>query len=301
MARAAADGNSYERNAEGNPQRGFRSHLLRFISCSFPCSRNCFEPASVLMAGFGRPSFRWFIPLLQILIDDADFEQNAAVFDTLAQGFKLRGSDCIWAVGNVQQHTFKFVQGVGHALITVMQRGLAIQAIFVEQAFGATLGGGDVDDLLAALRRWRVFQFHQHHFGAAQMFTDGDDQHTFAHFAGVNCGDAGFGALGDSSRKKRQGNHCCQRAYRQQTSGGEESGPPVHPGRFFRKARRDLLPHALAVVFTRIGNRHSVERGEDTLNARHFLTTFAAFLQMRGNLLAVVAFAVSICDQFFFL
>src|SRR5216684_1798843 len=94
---------------------------------------------------------RGLLPLLQFLADHPDFEQNSSRFDLLTNDFELLRGNFLRTMRDVQEHAFQFVERVGKPGITLLQRGLAIQAVFLEQIFRAPLLGGDVHFFLSRI------------------------------------------------------------------------------------------------------------------------------------------------------
>src|SRR2546426_12752169 len=78
---------------------------------------------------------RGVLPLLQFLADHPDFEQNSSRFNLLADGFELLRSNFLRTMRDVQEYAFQFVERAGKPGITLLQRGLAIQAGFLGANF----------------------------------------------------------------------------------------------------------------------------------------------------------------------
>src|SRR6266702_1299178 len=114
----------------------------------------------------------------------------------------------------------------------------------------------------------------EHHLGASPVLAHGHHQHALANLLPAGDVSDGVISLGHPPDPKRRDN---QRSY-----GAQGRQPPwlnPHPPRagwFFRKPRRNLLPHAPAVIRARIGHRQRIQRREngfDPLQLRATLFT----------------------------
>src|SRR5262249_44967872 len=145
--------------------------------------------------------FRWggigfFLALLQFSADNAYFEEQAASLDTFLEGFELGVGDFAGTVGNVDQHAFEFIEDAGQRSVTLLLRGLPIQAVFFEKIAGAALLGGDIDELVLASPRLSIGQLDEHHFGFAKVLADGDNQDAFTNLFSAGHRGGGFGVFG---------------------------------------------------------------------------------------------------------
>ena len=88
---------------------------------------------------------------------------------------------------DVEKHALQFIQHAGEPCVAILQRGLAVQPIFIQQVLGAALLSGNVHLLLSRVKRRGVRKFNEHPLGAAQVVAHGNDQDSFANL--VRAGD----------------------------------------------------------------------------------------------------------------
>src|SRR5467141_391628 len=238
------------------------------------------------------------LPLLQFLADHPDFEQNSSRFDLLTDGFKLLRGNFLRTMRDVQEDALPFVERAGKPGITLLQRGLAIQAVFLEQIFRAAPFGGDIHLLLRGIGRLRVGKLDEHSLGMAQVFADGDDQDALPNL--LRAGDVVRTGVSPRNppNKKRRNDQGHNRSSRAKPARLEPRLPPCL--RSLRQSWRNLLPNAAAVVRAGIGDRQGIESGEDRFDALQFLATFVAGGEMRGDRGALLDDALAICNQFLF-
>src|SRR5262249_36713509 len=97
--------------------------------------------------------------------------------------------------------------------------------------------------------------------------------------------------------ERSEDNHC-ECADSNEAARSEERLPPT--GMFFRKARRDSRPDALAIGFAWVRNGHGVHCGEDRFDFFERGTALGAGFKMRGEFFAAGAVAIVKCDELFF-
>src|SRR5713226_1087928 len=208
---------------------------------------------------------------------------------------------------HVQKNALKFIEHAGKRSVSLFQRGLPIKPVFLQQVFRAPLLTGNVDFVLPLRLRPAVRQLHQNHFRAPQVVADGHHQNSLANLGLVRgqrsawC--IGFGNPPGNKRGQHEpGNRAgsgpvarCEP--RSSPWFAEEKVPPVAAP--LRQARRNLLPDALAVVFSGFGHGNGVQRGKQRIDALEFRLAFRAIAQMRGNRFSPRGFAIVIRNQFF--
>src|SRR5215469_13280305 len=225
----------------------FRSPSSSACSCLVPFLHPCVFPIRCGLLGL--------FPLPQALVDHPDLEQNPLGPDALLQRFELRPSQLIGTVGNIQQHAFELLERVGHRPIAIAQRRLPVQPVLFHQVFCPLLRGGHIHHFLSRL--WlRIHQLHQNHFRAPQVFANRNHQHALTHLVCVCHAFPGYRALARVLRGAREQNQRCYCPERNHSPRQEQSFPPFRL--LLGKARCDLPPHSLAIVFSRFWHRERV-------------------------------------------
>jgi hypothetical protein len=147
--------------------------------------------------------------VLQLLTHHTNLKQDPFCRNPLANRFQLRRRNLLRTMRDIQQHAFELIKYGSQRRVALLHRCLPVQAILFQQILRAPLLGRDVHLLgTRSVCGFGIRQFHQHHFGAAEMFANSHDQDALPNVGGIR------DRLRRSYAAARQERHNYQRCHR---------------------------------------------------------------------------------------